>query len=555
MTISNPLNSVTIAPTGSQTAFNFPFVADSASDLVVTLTSANSVSQTLSPSAYTVTLGATPSNQIWPLGGTVTLTSAPTLGSFLTIARVLPYEQNISIQNQGNYYAQVTEQALDILQMQIQQLAGDVTAISAGSAAAVTTPYVFVCGPVGGTANALTVSSTQPPNFSLNNGTFITFQPTTFNAPGPTTLNVLGTGNIQMYRLSPNGPTPVTQGDIIPVPLLAQYLSSLPGWFVTNDIYGTSATTVGTATNLSINTTFLPYITTAPVTFTVAQTTTLPIFWYNEINANGGAATIQPNAADSIVVNGSTLSQGVPFTITALNSAKVYTDGNGHIYLNYLSPSTGILIKTIHSQSFSSSGTYTPTTGMLYCQVQGVGGGGGGGGSNGATAPAGGGGYGEYAIGIFTAAQISTSQSVTIGAGGIAGSSSAGTGGNGGITALGSLISIGGGIGGAGNGNFANGAPGGLGGSNGTGGIVHITGQSGGYGWAGGVTNLGIAGYGGSGRFGAGGQGVANTSATSGLSGTGFGSGGSGGNQAAGSSKGGGPGTSGYILIIEYCSQ
>ncbi len=349
MTISNPLNEITVGGDGINTSFDFPFVADTASNLVITHTSSASVSTQLSSSQYSVTLNPIAANQLWSVGGSVTYPSsgsAMPLGDSLTIARILPYTQLTSVRNQGNFYSQVTEQALDILQMQIQQIAGDVTAISAGSAASLNPPYVFVCGPVGGTANALTVSNTNPPNFSLNDGTFITFTPTTFNAAGATTLNVLGTGNINLYRLSPNGPTPVTQGDIIPTPLLAQYISSIPGWFVVNDIYSSSATTVGSATSLSIGTTFIPYITTTAVTFTVAPTTTLPIFWYNEINANGGAATIQPNATDRIVANGSTMSAGVSLTIPAQQSAKLFTDGNGHLYLNYLLPSAASNVGT-----------------------------------------------------------------------------------------------------------------------------------------------------------------------------------------------------------------
>lgn len=79
----------------------------------------------ISPSNFSVTLNPASSNQLWGVGGTVIypLVGAPLpTGQSLLIKRVLPLTQQISTQNQGNYYAQVTEQALDTLEMQIQQV-------------------------------------------------------------------------------------------------------------------------------------------------------------------------------------------------------------------------------------------------------------------------------------------------------------------------------------------------------------------------------------------------------------------------------------------------
>lgn len=76
----------------------------------------------------------------------------------------------------------------------------------------------------------------------------------------------------------------------------------------------------------------------------------------------------------------------------------------------------------LNRQVFTSSGTYTPTTGMTYCLVEIIGGGGGGGGCQATNSTqfcvSGGGGGGEYASGIFTISAIGSSQTVTIGAGG-----------------------------------------------------------------------------------------------------------------------------------------
>lgn len=84
----------------------------------------------LLPSQYTLTINAPNANQLWGVGGTIVYPlsgSALPVGQSLLIQRILPYVQSTSVQNQGNYYSQVTEQALDMLEMQIQQLAARTT--------------------------------------------------------------------------------------------------------------------------------------------------------------------------------------------------------------------------------------------------------------------------------------------------------------------------------------------------------------------------------------------------------------------------------------------
>lgn len=90
---------------------------------------------------------------------------------------------------------------------------------------------------------------------------------------------------------------------------------------------------------------------------------------------------------------------------------------------------------TVTFQKFTASGTYTPTTGMIFVVAECWGAGGGGGGIANSTAAAansaGGGGSGSYALARLTAAQIGASKTVTIGAGGTAGANTGGNGGNG----------------------------------------------------------------------------------------------------------------------------
>lgn len=101
-------------------------------------------------------------------------------------------------------------------------------------------------------------------------------------------------------------------------------------------------------------------------------------------------------------------------------------------------------------QRFTASGTYTPTAGMRYVIVEAVGGGGGGGGASATVATSfscgAAAGSGAYSKGIFSAATIGVSQTITIGAAGSV--SSGGSGGTGGTTSFGSLIIVTGGVGG-----------------------------------------------------------------------------------------------------------
>lgn len=127
MTISTSSSQITISTNGSQGPFSFPFVGVAPADITVTsITSAGSATPLLS-SQYTLSLNTANPNSLWGVGGSVTLSSLPSTGVDLLIQRTLPLTQQTSVQNQGNYYAQVTEQALDLLCMEIQQVAARTT--------------------------------------------------------------------------------------------------------------------------------------------------------------------------------------------------------------------------------------------------------------------------------------------------------------------------------------------------------------------------------------------------------------------------------------------
>ncbi|MET4208932.1 carbohydrate-binding protein [Bradyrhizobium sp. LA2.1] len=213
----------------------------------------------------------------------------------------------------------------------------------------------------------------------------------------------------------------------------------------------------------------------------------------------------------------------------------------------------------VKKQTFTASGTYTPSANLLYAIIECVGGGGGGGGLSGrggtSNSTADGGGAGSRSIKFASAATIGASQTVAIGA---AGSGSTGAGGAGGDTSVGTLC-IGKGGSGAVGGNAA--PPGGLGGVAGTGDVTS-TGAPGGPGAIGNSAySIWVSGGpGGSSPYGGGGRGQSNTSggasAVNGETATGFGAGGAGAGVANSSSSAtGGNGSPGLVIITEFCSS
>lgn len=127
MTISATASSTTAQGNGVVNQFDFDFPCPSVSDLQVIYTDATGTPFTLSPTQYSVTLNAVLPNQLWPLGGTVVypLVGLPiSIGTSITIARIVPLTQETSLDNQGNFYPAAVERALDTLTMELQQVNG-----------------------------------------------------------------------------------------------------------------------------------------------------------------------------------------------------------------------------------------------------------------------------------------------------------------------------------------------------------------------------------------------------------------------------------------------
>jgi len=271
----------------------------------------------------------------------------------------------------------------------------------------------------------------------------------------------------------------------------------------------------------------------------------------------GGGTGNTTFTAYSVICAGTTAT-GAFQNVSGLGSTAQVLTSNGAATLPTWQASSGAnAFNSINIQTFTSSGTYTPTSGMMYCIVQCIGGGGAGGGvaATGAAnyAVAGGGGAGEYSVGAFSAATIGASQTVTIGAGGTPGSAGANAGGTGGTTSLGALITSVGGVGGGGGAvqTLATFEFGGAGGSGGTGGQVRIGGTAGFYGIGQQGTQLLIGGSGGNSPLGGGLGSFSSTTTGPAASGYGAGGGGSS-NGNSQSAKAGGGGGKGTIIITEY---
>lgn len=125
MTVSSTASSVTVYGNGATTVFSVNFIADSISDIQIFYTNASGVETTLSPSQYSVAIAPTPVGEIWAPSFTVTypLIGSPiAAGTSLTIQRIIPLQQDVTISNQGDFWPQAVETALDTTVMQLQQV-------------------------------------------------------------------------------------------------------------------------------------------------------------------------------------------------------------------------------------------------------------------------------------------------------------------------------------------------------------------------------------------------------------------------------------------------
>lgn len=383
-------------------------------------------------------------------------------------------------------------------------------------------------GAVGPTSNNINV---------VGDGAFIT----TVGTPGTSTLTIEPAGGIATSYVENIG-TAVPSGGILNV-------LGADGVATTG-----SGNTITVGTNGSIATSYVEDVGTAiPLTGVLhvvggTGATTSGAGNTITISTNGSVATEYATQAGFAIPSGGVLNiVGDDGITTAASGNTVTIHGTG-------------TISSVATQIFTASGTYTPTTGMIFCGVEVVGGGGAGGGAPGGapsnlTGGSGGGG-GGYSQSVFSSATIGVSQAVTVGTGGAGVSGAPGN--AGGTSSLGVLVSASGGSGGTvfddNSGPLS--TAGGDGGNVFTG-TVQISGTAGGSAFVLNATGL-IGGCGGSsGIAGGGGLGIivnsAGSTTTPGNTGGKYGGGGSGALRTGlGASSAGGNGADGVVIITEY---
>lgn len=491
-TITSTSTKTVASCNGVTTNFNFSFVGVSAADIVVTVTDSSGNQTVLASTAYTLTLNAPASNTVWGVGGTVVYpTSGPLCptGSTVTIARSVPYTQTTPFANLGVALPGATEQAVDLLTMQVQQLNAlfsgaivqplvDTQALSALPAAALranlalcfdATGYILTaCSvPVAGT-----ISAAMQPVVSAGS-----------IAGGRTALG-LGSAAVEAigsYGLLDDGAGNLRQG-----------------FPAVSDAVGQSVTSAFHLTQR---------VATGPLTYTLPRANTLfSGFGFWVYARPGGNIIFTPNANDTVSIAGSSLSSGASLTVRVGSWYWITTDAAtfGNWYVR-ASPPFSAPTRTV----LTSGTTYTTPVGATQLRVRECGGGGGGGGP---------GGNGT--------AGTATSFNTIAANGGSAGSGPTGSGGGGGGS---------GGTGGAGTASF------------------RMAGNTGGNGnWGVPTTVVLTGGQGGVGPFGGGG-GTAVSNATPSAPAANSCSGGSGGGSVAGgplgASGGGGAGEFVEILI------
>ena len=148
--ITTQQSSVTVAGNGATTSFNYGFLIPASNDVVVTLlntTVTPNVSTTVPAGQYSISGLNNPSggSVTYPLSGT----PLPS-GYYLTISRILPLIQTISISNQGAFYPAVVGSGLDYNMMALQQIQAQI--ISLQNQVNAGTP--IVAGPGGRFINA-----------------------------------------------------------------------------------------------------------------------------------------------------------------------------------------------------------------------------------------------------------------------------------------------------------------------------------------------------------------------------------------------------------------
>lgn len=334
--------------------------------------------------------------------------------------------------------------------------AGGVTAYQVQSSA-------FNIGVDSGTANDYVVTLSPAPS-ALNTGFTIQFVPLNDNTSDSVTIDVNGLGAQPAYTSSSQQ---LNVSDIASgVPVIAQYQDYGGGsgaWLIQN-----AQQTPATSENVAGN----QYNYANDGGVVNAYTANPNYFWRAGAAANvylrlGSKITLAPansNTSSSCTLNykgqsamNVILAQGANLASGDIVSGRISEFEYGYAAPNSVSPVSGWILKnpatgklTINVQrlvSAGSSGTYTPTPGTQYIEVEMVGGGGGSGGvtsTSSSITTSDSGGSGGYLRFVMTKSQIGSSLSYTVGAAGTRGTNAPTSGGDGGNSVFGSWTAAGG---------------------------------------------------------------------------------------------------------------
>lgn len=126
MTVETPSNTAVHRGNGIATTFPFEFTIPDASFAEVSIQdfATGNILQVLTPGSYLLTgvgWGTTGGNVEYPLSGDPLDDTVN-----IILQRIVPYTQGLDLQNQGGFYPESMENQLDLLEMQIQQLAEQV---------------------------------------------------------------------------------------------------------------------------------------------------------------------------------------------------------------------------------------------------------------------------------------------------------------------------------------------------------------------------------------------------------------------------------------------
>lgn len=199
----------------------------------------------------------------------------------------------------------------------------DANTLTVGGSAG--TQYIYTGGTSTGTSTAYVIATPFPTNFSLTNGTLITWTPHTASG-ADATLNVGGSGAKNLQKITPGGLVNIAAGDMAQTPYICQYNGTV--WIVLNIIIEPVVATASTSFTWSFASLFTLYQCSAPLTIGLPVSAGLPTYTSFGFFARGGAVTLLPNGTDQINNGGA----GVSLVAPIGSSGQVMTDGAGRWY-------------------------------------------------------------------------------------------------------------------------------------------------------------------------------------------------------------------------------